>query len=369
MPRERRTSGCGFAAAARRAASVVTWLAIGAGVAGGVSSCGGDNGASHLVLYVSADDYVAREVVRAFEEQTGIRVDLVGDTEVNKNTGLANRIRAEASSPRADVFWSSECFMMIQLAEEGLLEPFSHADVESWPVELRDAARRWHGFAPRARVIVYSTERVSPEEAPKTWIHLTRERWRGRVVMADPRFGTTRGHLGALKVFFDGQLPGGYEAFLGNLAYNQARLLTSGNAGVVQAVARGEADVGMTDTDDVWAAQRNGAKVDLVYPWHGEENERGAGTLVIPNTVALIRGAKNHEQAGEFIRFLLSERVERMLVESDSRNIPIRESVMKDYPQYAVPEPLRIDLKRVAEVMDGAVEAAMRILGSSAGES
>lgn len=367
MPHERRTSGCGMAAKAHWAASVVIRFAIGGALAAGVSSCGGNDDAARLVLYVSADDYVAREVVRAFEEQTGIRVDLVGDTEVNKNTGLANRIRAEAASPRADVFWSSECFMMIQLADEGLLEPFAHPELESWPTTLRDAERRWHGFAPRARVIVYSTERVSPEEAPRTWLQLTRERWRGRVVMADPRFGTTRGHMGAFKVFFDGQLPGAYEAFLGNLAYNQVRLLTSGNAGVVQAVARGDADVGMTDTDDVWAAQRNGAKVDLVYPWHGEEGERGAGTLVIPNTVALIKGAQNPAQAGQFIRFLLSERVERILAKSDSHNIPIRDTVKKDYPQYTVPEPLTIDLKQVAAAMDDAVEVAMRVLGPGAG--
>ena len=39
-------------------------------------------------------------------------------------------IRAEADQPLADVFWSSEAFMMIQLAEEGLLEAYE-SDVTS----------------------------------------------------------------------------------------------------------------------------------------------------------------------------------------------------------------------------------------------
>ncbi|MHC5009094.1 MAG: hypothetical protein ACYTGF_17245 [Planctomycetota bacterium] len=60
-----------------------------------------------VVLYVSADDHIARQVVGAFERETGIRVATVGDTEQTKTTGLANRLRAERDNPQADVFWSS----------------------------------------------------------------------------------------------------------------------------------------------------------------------------------------------------------------------------------------------------------------------
>ena len=41
---------------------------------------------------------------------------------------------------------------------------------------------------------------------------------------------------------------GYYDAFLMGLAANEVRLLPSGNAGVVAAVATGEADLGLTDT-------------------------------------------------------------------------------------------------------------------------
>src|SRR5688500_9289890 len=68
------------------------------------SSPGGD-ASSEFVLYVSADDFLARQIVRAFEAESGIRVDMVGDSEVNKTTGLANRIRNERDNPVADVFW------------------------------------------------------------------------------------------------------------------------------------------------------------------------------------------------------------------------------------------------------------------------
>ena len=69
-----------------------------------------------LVVYVSADEYIAREVILAFTQQTGIPVDWVGDTESSKTTGLVTRLRRESGNPVADVFWSSENIGTLQLA-------------------------------------------------------------------------------------------------------------------------------------------------------------------------------------------------------------------------------------------------------------
>ena len=328
-----------------------------------ITGCRGDDRPS-VVLYVSADDYVAREVVQAFETQTGIRVMMVGDIESKKTTGLVERLRAEKDDPQADVFWSSELFMTIELADEGVLEPYESEATRDWPEMFRDPDRRWYGFAARGRVIVYSPNRVPAEEVPRTWMALTNDRFRGRLVMADPRFGTTGGHLAAMKAYWDRNvMPGYYAAFLEGLAENQTRLLASGNAGVVEAVARGEADVGMTDTDDVWAAQARGLEVDLVYPSHSAEaDEAGVGTLLIPNTVARVAGGPNPEAAGRLIDFLLSEQVERLLAESVSHNVPLRPGLADDYPEYAIPDPLRVDYRLVAKLRQDAVRQAMRTL-------
>jgi len=317
-----------------------------------------------VILYVSADDYVVRQVVARFEEKTGIDVQTVGDTEATKTTGLVNRIRGEADNSQADVFWSSEVFMMIKLAEEGFLEPHISDTTESWPAQYTGEDHRWHGFALRARAIVYAPDRVSEDQLPKTWLDLGKSRFKDRIVMADPRFGTTRGHMGAMKAHWTNvHGPDAFVAYLQNLKDNNVRFLTSGNAGVVEAVANGEADFGMTDTDDVWAAQRNGLKVDLIYPSHGiDANEPNAGTLLIPNSVARIKGGANPEAAAVLIDFLLSAEVERMLAESDSHNIPIREETAREFEKYAVRNPLVIDYKVVAAEMDAAVKLAMETL-------
>jgi iron(III) transport system substrate-binding protein len=211
-------------------------------------------------------------------------------------------------------------------------------------------------------VIVFSPERVPEDQRPDSWMDLTFARWKGKIAMADPRFGTTGGHLGAMMSFWDREvMPGYFGAWALGIAENEVRLSSNGNAGVVEMVAKGEADVGMTDADDVWAAKERGLNVELIYPSHGIPDDesvstQGIGTLLIPNTVARVKGGPNPDHAKALIDFLLSEEVERMLAESVSHNVPLRPGLADSYPQCAVPDPLEVDWKRAAAMREQSID-------------
>jgi iron(III) transport system substrate-binding protein len=342
-----------------------------------VAANGGCGKRDALVVYVSADETVARPVLQAFTAKTGIPVAPVFDTEATKTTGLAQRLRAEANRPRADVFWSSEIVQTIALADEGLLEPSIRqtpngpepAALVAWRPEFRDAQGRWFAFAARARVIVYATDRVKGDDIPSRWTDLAKPRFKGRVVMADPRFGTTRTHMGVFATTLDRlMVAGAFDAFLLGLEENGVRLLTSGNAGVVDAVAAGEADVGMTDTDDVFAAIDRGLPVAMVLPRHAIDARPGGGTLLIPNTVGVVAGTARGDDARRFVEFLLSSECEGMLASSASRNIPLGSAgtvrtVGAD--GIDVPDWLVVDWAKATAATDGAVARAMRSLAGS----
>jgi len=313
-----------------------------------------------VVVYYSADEVYARPILEEFEKRTGIEVLGVTDTEATKNTGLVQRLRAERQKPRADVFWSGEVFLTIQLANEGLLAPHTSAVAQDRPETLRGAGDTWHGFAQRARVLVVNTNRVPLEQAPDNLVELMEPRWRGRVAMARPQFGTTRGHMGALVAMWG---EANAKQWLNSMKANGLRLY-DGNASVVAAVARGEADVGLTDTDDVWAGKRNGWPVDLMYVRHDLPGGAAFGPLVIPNSVAIVKGAPNPAAAAKLADYLLGPDVERALAESDSKNAPVNPSVAAEFPDLALPEPARIHLEDVA----GAVDAAMRLTRETLGE-
>ena len=78
-------------------------------------------------------------------------------------------------------------------------------------------------------------------------------------------------------------------------------------------VAAGRLKVAFTDTDDVNVALRSGKPVRMVFP-----DVEGLGTLLIPNTVALVAGGPDPENGRVFIDFLLSREVEELLARSGS---------------------------------------------------
>jgi iron(III) transport system substrate-binding protein len=339
-------------------AATVSCALIGCGSKSGMEQGG------EVILYSSADDYVLREVVAAFEAETGIEVRVVGDTEATKGLALMQRLLDEKDRPRADVWWSSEAFLTIRLSNEGILDGYRSPSIGAdWPDRL--IGPRWTGFAQRARVIAYNTDKVSADDAPATLRELTDPVWKGRIGMARPQFGTTRGHLGALVVKWG---PDGVERWLRAMEANNVRLY-DGNASALRGVAQGEVDVCLTDTDDVWSGQRNDWPVAHVY--EADEAATGdppddmpsLGPLVIPNTVALVRGGPNPDNGRTLIDFLLSETAERILFESDSHNVPVRPALAATKPEYAVPHPMEIDLADVADAMPEAIEKANEILG------
>jgi ABC-type Fe3+ transport system substrate-binding protein len=122
-------------------------------------------------------------------------------------------------------------------------------------------------------------------------------------------------------------------------------------------IATGQADVCFTDTDDVYAAQRNDWPVAMNYLDQG-----GDGVLTIPNTAALIKGGGNPEEAEQLMEFLLSEQLEKMLLRSDSHNCPIRPALVEQFEMYVIPKPLSLDYEKVADHLPTAIQIAMEVL-------
>ena len=334
----------------RRRLPVVLLLAAPLAFAPG---CGKSGARPEVVLYCSADQTVAEPIIEAFERQAGVDVQARFDTEASKTAALVARLRSEASRPVADVFWSSEVFHTIRLAREGFFAAKAVGGGDERPEHLIDRERRWYGFALRARVVAYHTGRVATNEIPMRLEDLLEARWKGRLVMAAPEFGTTSGHMAALFVHYG---PARAREILHGLKRNETRLV-DGNSTAVRFVATGQADACLTDTDDVYAAQRNGWPIAMNYLRHGD-----AGPLVIPNSVAIIAGAPHPDAATVLARFLLGEETERLLAASDSHNTPVRASVARAFPRYAVEDPLPVEYSAVADRLNEAVASARSIL-------
>ena len=155
-------------------------------------------GGKSVVVYTSVDAEFALPLFEKFTKETGINVVPRTDDEASKTTAMAERLLAMQGRPDGDVFWNSELSFTQVLAGKSALEPYSSANAAAIPAEFRDAAGRWTGFGCRARVLIFNTDKVKRSDAPKTLENLADPKWKGRVTIAKPLFGTTRSHLVAL---------------------------------------------------------------------------------------------------------------------------------------------------------------------------
>lgn len=293
-----------------------------------VSGCG-ESTRPEVVVYVAVDRGDAEPILNQFEAQMGIATRVLYDAEVAKTTGLVTRLLAEAERPRCDVFWNNELAQSLLLTQRGVLQPYRSPAAADLPADAREAEGHWTAVARRARVIVYNTRHVSADDAPRSLFELTEPRWRGKVAMANPQFGTTRAHVAALWAVLG---PERTQQWLTALMENDVQIV-DGNAMVMNRVAQAEPGasavlVGLTDTDDVLSGQADGKPIDMVFPDQDE-----LGTLLVPSSVALIAGAPHAAEGRKLIDYLVGGAAETALATGRAGYLPLRASA--PHPPFA----------------------------------
>ncbi len=284
------------------------------------SSCGSTQTTAPMpvVVYTSVDDVFARPVAERFQQETGVEVRLVPDTEETKSTGLVNRLIAEKDRPQADVCWSGDPVRAASLKSKGVSAPYRSPEADGLPARFSDSEGHWTGFSARARVLIYNRNLVPAGQEPASIMDLLEKRFRGKAAIADPLFGTTSMHAAALfAALGDAKAKQFFEGFIAN----SGKVLSS-NGEVRRRVADGEFAVGLTDTDDANVARLEGKPVGVVYP-----DQDGMGVLVIPNCVVLVAGGPNPEGGKKFIDYLLLPKTEQALAESEAAQMPVRPGV------------------------------------------
>ncbi len=263
-----------------------------------------------VVVYTSVDQIFSEPILEQFEATSGIEVLAVYDVEAAKTTGMVNRLIAEKEQPQADVFWNGEFAQTILLKDEGVLAPYTPSNAADTPAAYKDPDGTWTGFAGRARVLLVNTDLVPEERMPTSIQDMLDPAWSGdRLGIAYPLFGTTATQAAALYAYWS---PTEGRAYFETLADREVRVV-DGNSVVRDMVADGRLAFGLTDTDDACGAVARGAPVQIVIPDQAPDQ---MGTLIIPNTVALVAGGPNPAEGQKLIDYLISEAVSDALIAS-----------------------------------------------------
>lgn len=319
----------------RSALTLITLILI---VSVVVVGCGGNNAegsnSKSLTLYYSHAADWSDPIIKEFQEKTGITVNLVG-----AGTGeLIARINAESANPLGDVLWGG--FVDGYAVVDDYFESYTSSEIDNLIDEAISPNRTWYGFNIEPMVIIYNPKLVKPEEAPKSWEDLTDPKWKGKIAHADPVKSGSSFTAVVNMIMSKGKGDEGFE-FIKKFVNNLDGKLIGSSSGTFKGVADGEYSVGITYEQGALKYMEADADLEIVYP--------SDGNTFLTTGVAIIKGAKNKENAQKFVDFLLSKEVQAQLGDI------YRRTVRTDLPEVNGMVPLS-NLVKIEYDMDWAIE-------------
>ncbi len=308
-----------------------------------------------VVVYCAQDQEFAEGVFADFTKSSGLAVSPKFDTEANKSVSLAAELEAETVRPRCDVHWNNEILGTIRLARKGVYEPYSSPSAGPFPDWTKAKDGTWQAFAGRARVLIVNTNLVPEAERPRSLLDLTQPKWKGKVAIAKPQFGTTATQAACL---FEVMGSDAAKAFYRGLKANDVQVV-AGNKQTATGVSEGKFAVGLTDTDDALIELNAGKPVAVIFPdKDGHAEFPRLGVLYIPNTLAVVKGGPNPAGAKKLIDALLRAETEAKLATGGGFQIPLNPTVKADLPEALLTptqaKPMAVDFEKAADLWDDA---------------
>ncbi len=253
-----------------------------------------------IVVYSGRREPLILPLIERFRRETGLRVTVrsgaIGE--------LANLVLEERARPRADLIISNEVSVLEVLRRQGVLEPYLGAAVRQIPREYRAHDGTWIGLSMRAHVLMVNRDRLvaSGLAAPTSMLDLAHPRWRGSIVMPVYTNEYIVAWLSALRLV---RSDGWTEEFFRRLRDNRP-MLVAGGTQVREAIARGEAAVGIVNHYYYHLQVAEGSRaIDIIYPDQGPD---GMGVLSSPSGIGIVLGGPNPAGARRLVDFLAADR-------------------------------------------------------------
>lgn len=308
--------------------------------------------AAELNVYSHRHYEVDEKINKLFATQTGIEVKVV-NAEADQ---LIERLKSEGENSPADLLITVDAGKLQRAKSAGLLQSIQSPLLdERVPEALRDPGKQWYAYAVRARVILYSKERVKPDEIT-TYEDLADPKWRGRLLIRSSSNSYNQSLLASILIA-DGETKA--ETWAKGIVANMARPPQGGDRDQIKGVASGLADICVSNTYYLGlllnsadaADQAAGRKVGVIYP-----NQDGRGTHANIAGAGLTKHAKNVGNATKYLEFLTSPEVQKIIA-NGSYEFPVNLDTSLS-PTHAEWGPFKMDLEtfpKLGEIQEAAV--------------
>ena len=251
---------------------------------------------AELVVYTSRNEQLVKPLFDRYTQETGIKVTYLTD----KAPPLMERLKAEGSRTPADVFITVDAGNLWQAANLDLLQPIESPVLEAnIPDNLQDPDNRWFGLSVRARTIIHNPTRA-PADTLSTYEALAGPEWKGRLclrtsgaVYNQSLVATMMATLGAEET----------ERVVRGWVDNLATAPMANDNAVIEAIAAGRCDVGITNTYYLGRALKQDAELPVTVFWPNQA-DGGRGVHVNVSGAGVVKHSDQPEAAQAFIEWL-----------------------------------------------------------------
>jgi iron(III) transport system substrate-binding protein len=262
-------------------------------------------GSPDVVVYNGRSQYGDEQAFKAFEDRTGLDVELRGGTAPE----LFERLRREGSETEADLLVTTDLANLWRADEAGLLQPV-RTDALAGQVDesLHDPEGAWWGLSTRIRTPMRSTERVA-EDAVAGYEDLGDPTFRGRLCLRTSNNEYNQSFV-ADRIAKRGEAEA--EELLRSWMANEPQILGS-DVDVLEAIASGRCDVGLTNHYYLGRILKDDPDFPVAPAWADQAQDGVHANL---SGVGLVAGTEHRAAAVRLMEFLTSREAQEAIVEN-----------------------------------------------------
>ncbi len=260
-----------------------------------------------VVVYSARKEHLIRPLFDAYTRVSGVKIKYL----TGKAPILLQRLKTEGKTTPADMLITVDAGNLWHAAKEGVLLPVESVVIKkNIPSHLRGPKNHWFGLSVRARIIVYSTERVKPEEL-STYEDLANPKWKGRLLLRTSKKVYNQS-LVAMLITKHGRED--TEQIIKGWVNNLAAKPFSNDIKVMQAIVAGQGDVGIVNTYYYGRLLRKDPQLRLALFW---PNQKTGGVHVNVSGAGITTHAKHKQAAIDLLEWLTTEKAQSLFADAN----------------------------------------------------
>ena len=313
----------------------------------GTSKSGGSAGS--ITLYSGQHEQTTQSLVAAFEQQTGIKVNVRYDDEDT----FADEIVQEEKHPVADVFYTENSPVLEDLQEKGLLASVDSSTLAATPSKYNSPAGDWVGVSARVSVIVYNPSLISAAQLPTSVMDLADSKYAGKLGLApsetdfQPIVTSVERTYGQAKAL----------TWLDAIKSNAGNNSYPDNETLVDEVNRGAVAFGVLN-QYYWYRMQAELGTGAMHSKIAYFAPKDPGYVVDISGAAVLKSSKNQTNAQKFLAFLTSKTGQTIIKNSISFEYPLDDGVSasSEEPAFSTLQPTDLT---VPELGDGSTAISL----------